>query len=469
MKTHQLIDCLLDQWEDWVECNPHAPLDSFISNHFGDVSSDVVALFTAKASQLICIDQKLDLVSSVGDSVSPDETARELRLAALAPGVSPVSGYTLLSRLGGGGFGEVWKAVGPGDFLVALKFVPTDNKAGRIESRSLDVIRDIRHANLLSYVGSWTVGKLLIIATELADKTLLDRLHEEQAAGHRGIGTNELLDYMSEAAKGIDFLNEPKIVGRLRIQHRDIKPQNLLLSGGSVKVGDFGLARAFQFDATGHTGSMTLAYAAPECFDGTTSYRSDQYSLAITYCYLRSGRLPFNGTQFEIIEGHRSKLPDLSMLSECERSSVARALEKAPSDRWPSSSEFVSALRLDVENGNLPKATARPALGPKVRRRVFWTASCLAFAGFLCFFPTLASFFGSTNNNSKLDTNTETAIPAADNSAPRTLTLDSEALAEPGSLRTSTGTVTKQDLGPKSIKNETVTAEDFQDFLADPK
>src|SRR4029079_11430148 len=103
------------------------------------------------------------------------------------------------------------------------------------------------------------------------------------------------------------------------VQHRDIKPQNIVLVGGSVKVADFGLARTLERAVTSHTGSMTPAYAAPEFFQGQTSRHSDQYSLAVTYCELRGGRLPFPGSMAEIMAGHLSKQPDLTMLPDCER------------------------------------------------------------------------------------------------------------------------------------------------------
>ena len=95
-------------------------------------------------------------------------------------------------------------------------------------------------------------------------------------------------------------------------------------------MADFGLARVLEHTATGHTGSMTPAYAAPEFFDRKTSSQSDQYSLAVTYCQLRGGRLPFHGNPAAIMAGHMFREPDLSMIPEAERPAVARALAKAP-------------------------------------------------------------------------------------------------------------------------------------------
>src|SRR5262249_38862150 len=137
---------------------------------------------------------------------------------------------------------------------------------------------------------------------------------------------------------GIDHLNE------LGIQHRDIKPENLLLVGGSIKVADFGLAKLLQHSATSNTGVMTPAYAAPEFFNGETHPQSDQYSLAVAYCLLRGGRLPFEGSPAQIIAGHCMQPPDLSMLPESERPHVARALAKQPHQRWPKCRALVKAL-----------------------------------------------------------------------------------------------------------------------------
>jgi serine/threonine protein kinase len=255
----------------------------------------------------------------------------------------------------------VWKATGPGDMHVALKCVRLTQPGGGLEVRALDFMKQVRHANVLPIFGAWQTDDRLLLAMQLADQTLLDRLRSEVHSGRKGIPFSELLDYMRDAAKGIDYLIS---VG---LQHRDIKPENLFLVGGSVKVADFGLAKVLRGPAAGHSGGLTPAYAAPEFLRKQTADQSDQYSLAVTYCYLRGGVLPFEGTIEEIIYGHLQVTPKLLMLPEVERPIVARALAKEPTERWPSCRDFVEALAETV-NASLPRPSSVIAKPPIQRR-----------------------------------------------------------------------------------------------------
>jgi WD40 repeat protein len=269
-------------------------------------------------------------------------------LDRLRPGAEPVPGYQLVGQIGRGGFGEVWEARGPGGVAVALKFVPCSAGAGNAEVRSLQVIKGLRHPNLIALFGVWGTTDLVVIAMELAERTLWDRLRQSVRDGLPGIPREELLEYTRQAAAGIDYLNAPRhqFGGKqgVGVQHRDIKPQNLLLVGGGVKVADLGLARLVGGGATGHSGSLTVQYAAPEFFEGRTTAWSDQYSLAVTYCVLRGGRPPFTGGLAQVMAGHLQRPPDLTMVPEAERLALARALAKPPQDRWPTCRAFVEAL-----------------------------------------------------------------------------------------------------------------------------
>lgn len=286
-----------------------------------------------------------------------------------AAGAMLVDGYVLEEKLGRGGFGEVWRALGPGGFRVAMKFIRLEGRAGHLEKRSLELMRQIQHPNLLALFGAWERHETLIIAMELGRCTLLQRLEEALDQGWLGIPPSELLEYMREAAKGIDYLNEP--IHKMGdspaqgIQHRDIKPQNLLLVGTGVKVADFGLVKLLEQSVMEVSGSMTPAYAAPEQFNGQASRWSDQYSLAVTYCHLRGNALPFSGTAAQIIAGHVAKEPKLTMLPEAERPVVARALAKEPSQRFPHCKAFVEALAEAIQTSVKKKPAAAEPPAPR--------------------------------------------------------------------------------------------------------
>jgi formylglycine-generating enzyme required for sulfatase activity/tRNA A-37 threonylcarbamoyl transferase component Bud32 len=273
----------------------------------------------------------------------------------LQAGARPLPEYELVQRLGRGGVGEVWKARGPGGYPVALKFLQLDAAAGTVEQRSLDALKnaDVRHPQLVAVFGVWQRDDYLVVAMELGDRTLLDCLNEYRRQGQAGIPAAELLEYLREAAKGLDHLNARGI------QHRDVKPQNFLLVGGGVKVADFGMAKLLRHSQSGHSGSMTPAYAPPEFFHNEVSRQSDQYSLAVTYCQLRSGRLPFEGHPAALAAGHLFQPPDLSMLPEAERPAVARALDKSPAGRWPSCRAFIDGLAPHLTRA-APEAEAPP-------------------------------------------------------------------------------------------------------------
>jgi hypothetical protein len=271
-------------------------------------------------------------------------------------GAEPVPGYSLVRRLGRGGFGEVWEALAPGGIRIALKFIHLETREGNLESRSLEVIRNIRHPHLLDIQFAVRMGEFLILAMPLCDQSLRDRLLECTQRGRRGLPVGELLGYMDELAQAVDFLNEPchptADGGRIAVQHRDIKPHNIFLVGGSARLADFGMVKVLEASVAEHSGGMSPSYVAPEQVEGKVSDRSDQYSLAVTYYQLRTGRLPYEGTLNSILLGHLCRVPDLSGLSGEEQAVVARALAKRPDDRWPSCREFVDRLKVSVATGH---------------------------------------------------------------------------------------------------------------------
>ena len=119
------------------------------------------------------------------------------------------------------------------------------------------------------------------------------------------------------------------------MQHLDVKPENLLLVGGRIKVADFGLVKDLQDVNCSIVGGMTPVYAAPELFDGRPNIHSDQYSLAIVYQEMLTGSPPFEGrTTAQLAAQHLHGRPRLDRLPASDEPTIAQALAKDPEQRF---------------------------------------------------------------------------------------------------------------------------------------
>ncbi|MEK6233864.1 MAG: protein kinase, partial [Planctomycetales bacterium] len=248
----------------------------------------------------------------------------------------PVNGYRLKRFIGQGSFGTVWEATAPGQARAALKIIPLTGKQGKKEFRGMSWVKKIKHPYLVpiqalflkdqhgelieDWEGSVGLGSTsevaespnslqedakrpreMILVMGLGDKSLRDRLKECRDEGLTSIPAKELLRYIKDVAGAVDFLNSP--VHDLgdgqseSIIHRDVKPQNIMLAGDSAQLSDFGLARPLSKHSIAASRGVgaALAYAAPETLkENSPTTKTDQYSLAITYYKLRTGKLPFS-------------------------------------------------------------------------------------------------------------------------------------------------------------------------------
>lgn len=283
-----------------------------------------------------------------------------------SPGMEPLPGYRLLEPLGRGGFGEVWKCEAPGGLHKAIKFVVgAAAEDGHGEARldqelsAFEQIKSIRHPFLLTLERVEIIGGELIMVMELADRQLQDRFRECRTCGLPGIPRDELLAYFADAAEALDMIS-----AKYGLQHLDVKPANLFLVAGHVKVGDYGLVARLDPDGPGSGArGLTPKYVAPEALRGEPSAQSDQYSLALVYQELLTGTFPYGGrTPQQLMLQHVSAKPDLSGLPPVDYPIVAQALSKNPDERFRSCLAFVQALMAVASAASLPGA------GMEVRR-----------------------------------------------------------------------------------------------------
>jgi hypothetical protein len=272
----------------------------------------------------------------------------------------PIPGYRMTKYLGRGGVGEVWQVEAPGKVAKAVKLIPLENTEALLSDRELQglaKIRLIRHPYLLSIDRYEITRGYVIIVMELADKSLADRFEECAKQHGTGVPRDELLRYMHETAEVLDLLAVEH-----NLQHLDIKPENLFMMSGHIKVADFGLVHSAMTELSASALAFTPAYAPPELFNGRISPSADQYSLAVTYQELLTGRRPFDATSFrELVFAHDNLQPDFSSAPAEDRPVLLKAVSKREEDRFPSCTAFIEAL---MQAGKKDQPTAAPKQRP---------------------------------------------------------------------------------------------------------
>jgi len=254
--------------------------------------------------------------------------------------------YRLETRLGVGGFGEVWKAFDPAlERFVAIK-IPRPERLGSY-SRFIDEARKIarlRHPGIVTVYDFGRDGEICFIVTELVDGgSLADRIEEDPP----DLFTS--LKWVVQIADALHHAHQQGIV------HRDVKPANVLIDNdGNLVLTDFGIA-VNEDEVVNQRPSTpgTLVYMSPEQIEAMqTDRRTDIYSLGIVLYQLLTGNRPYDGeSSFEVQNAILEAKPRLpSQLNEQIPETVERmclkAMAHSPADRYSTAKAFADDLRV---------------------------------------------------------------------------------------------------------------------------
>jgi len=287
--------------------------------------------------------------------------------------------YRFERELGRGGMATVYLAHDlRHDRPVALKVLHAERASSLGPERFQREIRTaarLQHPHILSVHDSGELPAtaerpaVLWFAMPFVDgETLRQRLARE-----KHLPVDEAVQIAREAADALDYAHGQGVI------HRDVKPENILLAAGHALVADFGIAKVAAGGKDGRTdgrqdspgdgrltdSGMTVgtpAYVSPEQAVGEVALdgRSDQYSLACVLWEMLAGEPPFSGPTASMLMARRfTETPQplrrvRETVPEGVERAVARALSKAPADRFASAGEFGRALRDGLEQDAVP-------------------------------------------------------------------------------------------------------------------
>lgn len=276
----------------------------------------------------------------------------------LYPGTMLQDRYEILEKIGSGGMSDVYKAkCHKLNRLVAIKVLKSEftSDATFVSKFKMEAqaAAGLSHPNIVNIYDVVDEGDIHFIVMELVEGITLKSYITKK--GH--LEVKEAIGIAIQVASGIEAAHEQHII------HRDIKPQNMLISmDGKVKVADFGIARAVSsqtMNAATVVGSVH--YISPEqARGGYSDERSDLYSLGITMFEMVTGHVPFEGdnTVTVALAHLEDPMPDPRTLNPEVSPSLARIIlkctEKRPERRYPSAAAVISDLRRALLNDDDP-------------------------------------------------------------------------------------------------------------------
>lgn len=260
--------------------------------------------------------------------------------------------YKILSEIGRGGMGIVYQAFDPKENrLVAIKRLVMENISAekmrefrdRFKREAITVKR-LSHKNIVEVFDVEVAADNYYYVMEFLEG---HSLRSELEARREAMTPEEYWPYLSQVAEALDFAHTMNVV------HRDVKPDNIfILKDGRVKITDFGIARAVDFEETKltKTGVMlgTLAYVSPEQLQDAKNvdHRADIFSLGVVSYEALSKQIPFSGegiaaTIVKIVSKEEKPLHILNSAIGVETSAcVAKAMRKRARERYRSVRDF---------------------------------------------------------------------------------------------------------------------------------
>ena len=248
-----------------------------------------------------------------------------------------INGYQLKQLLGRGGMAEVWYAeneIGKPAAVKILNESLTHNQqiVERFHNEALVMVK-LNHPNIRQVYGYGYLGDRHCIVMEYLEGSDLEVLMQ---SGRR-FTDDELRLWWNQIADTLNYTHANGVV------HRDIKPSNLYLdTKGNIKLLDFGIAKLKESMSMTRTGTMmgTLMYMSPEQVMDSKNidYRTDIYSLAVTFVHLLSGKAPYDSDtsgDYMVRKGIVEQEFDLSSVPEHWRGFLRPYLSKEPSQRPP--------------------------------------------------------------------------------------------------------------------------------------
>jgi serine/threonine protein kinase len=351
----------------------------------------------------------------------------------LAPGAILAERYEIIERLGAGGMGTVYLARHRlMDRLCALKVLPPghhrDAEALERFTREARNASRMVHPNVCTVYDFGTTGEgVAYLAMEYLEGRTLGAILSEQGR----LPLDRAVRLTREIAAGLDAAHE------LGIVHRDLKPDNVMVlstrTGETVKLVDFGIAKALEAETSGDMTAPgvvigTPDYMSPEQFAGDpVDPRTDVYALGVMFYRMVTGGLPHVGETARekltkrLTEPPRSlgdAAPDLVVPAGLH-SIVAKVLSRRPSERYPTAGAFaeavVSLLTGPLDISSLPTlrldaATAPITTAPAKRRGVIWGTIGLAGVSVAA---ALILIKGGSGNGSPKTGNTTASEPPA--------------------------------------------------------